>query len=43
MNQRAQHQLLKQGKKSWLSRERMLLLDALQFDWKPILGKSCNK
>jgi len=41
MNQRAQYQLLKQGKKSWLSEDRMALLDALGFDWNPIIGKSC--
>lgn len=43
MNQRAQYQSLKLGKNSWLSTERVELLDNVQFDWKPILGKSCNR
>ncbi|KAL7535370.1 hypothetical protein ACHAXR_006448 [Thalassiosira sp. AJA248-18] len=43
MNQRAQYQSLQQGKKSWLTPDRVGLLDSLQFDWKPILGKSYNK
>ncbi|KAL7530210.1 hypothetical protein ACHAXR_003364 [Thalassiosira sp. AJA248-18] len=42
MNQRAQYQSLKLGKKSWLSIDRVELLDNIQFDWKPILGKSYN-
>lgn len=41
MNQRAQYQLLKQGKKSWLSVERVRMLDAIGFDWSPNVVKSC--
>ncbi|KAL7534976.1 hypothetical protein ACHAXR_006186 [Thalassiosira sp. AJA248-18] len=40
MNQRAQYQLLKQGKRNWLSTDRMALLNAIGFDWNPIIGKS---
>mmetsp|Transcript_5937 Transcript_5937/g.12991 ORF Transcript_5937/g.12991 Transcript_5937/m.12991 type:complete len:544 (+) Transcript_5937:41-1672(+) len=43
MNQRAQFQLLRQGKKSWLTDERVALLDNLGFDWNPIIGKSCSR
>jgi hypothetical protein len=39
MNQRAQFQLLKQGKKNWLSDDRLSLLNAIGFDWSPISGK----
>ncbi|KAL7548923.1 hypothetical protein ACHAWF_012189 [Thalassiosira exigua] len=38
MNQRAQYQLRKQGKKSWLSEERIEMLNAVQFDWNPVVG-----
>ncbi|KAL7536640.1 hypothetical protein ACHAXR_007313 [Thalassiosira sp. AJA248-18] len=40
MNQRAQYHLLKQGKKSWLTRDRVELLDAIGFDWNAIIGKT---
>jgi hypothetical protein len=40
MNQRAQYQLILQGKSSWLSQDRIRLLDMLGFDWNPIIGKS---
>jgi len=42
MNQRAQYQLLRQGKKSWLSEDHAELLDAAGFDWNPVIGKSCK-
>jgi hypothetical protein len=31
--------LFRQGKKSWLSEDRVRLLDALGFAWNPIIGK----
>ena len=40
MNQRAQYQMLRQQKKSWLSEDRVRLLDALGFEWNPTIGKS---
>ncbi|KAL7444627.1 hypothetical protein ACHAXH_008581, partial [Discostella pseudostelligera] len=43
MNQRAQYQMLKKGKPSWLSEDRVALLDRLGFDWNPIIGKSCKR
>eukprot|EP00571_Detonula_confervacea_P006168 CAMPEP_0172316748 /NCGR_PEP_ID=MMETSP1058-20130122/29365_1 /TAXON_ID=83371 /ORGANISM="Detonula confervacea, Strain CCMP 353" /LENGTH=532 /DNA_ID=CAMNT_0013031147 /DNA_START=46 /DNA_END=1647 /DNA_ORIENTATION=- len=42
MNQRAQYRLMRQGKKSWLSEDRVRFLDAICFDWNPIIGKSCK-
>jgi hypothetical protein len=39
MNQRAQYQLLRQGKSSWLSQDRIRLMDILGFDWNPIIRK----
>ena len=36
-------QLLKQGKKNWLTEERIGLLDEIDFDWNPILGDSSKK
>lgn len=39
MNQRAQFQLLKHGKKNWLSEDRLAMLNAIGFDWSPISGK----
>ena len=38
--QRAQYQNVQQGKKSWLTEERVALLDEIGFDWNPIIGKS---
>lgn len=43
MNQRAQYNLLKQGKKSWLNEDRVALLNAIGFDWNPIVGKTVAK
>ena len=40
MNQRAQYQLLRHGKASWLSQNRIRLMNILGFDWNPIIGKS---
>ena len=40
MNQRAQYQRLRQGKASWLSQNRIRLMNILGFDWNPIIGKS---
>jgi len=40
MNQRAQYQLLKQGKKTWLTPERVELLNGIGFEWNPRIGKS---
>ena len=40
MNQRAQYQLLPHGKASWLSQNRIRLMNILGFDWNPIIGKS---
>mmetsp|Transcript_27486 Transcript_27486/g.58068 ORF Transcript_27486/g.58068 Transcript_27486/m.58068 type:complete len:535 (+) Transcript_27486:232-1836(+) len=40
MNLRAQLQLLKQGKKNWLTDERIALLDEIGFEWNPVLAKS---
>lgn len=37
MNQRAQYQMLRQGKKTWLSEDRVWLLDTLSFDWNPTI------
>ena len=43
MNQRAQYQLLKDGKKSWLSNERVQILDDVGFEWAPVSNKSKKK
>ncbi|KAL7535672.1 hypothetical protein ACHAXR_008942 [Thalassiosira sp. AJA248-18] len=43
MNQRAQHQSFKQGKKNWLSTDRIALLDAIEFNWKPRTKKRRGK
>ena len=40
MNQRAQYNLLKVGKRSWLTQDRVTLLDAIGFDWNLIVRKS---
>lgn len=37
MNQRAQYRLLRQGKKAWLTEERVTLLDDIGFEWNPTL------
>ena len=36
-------QLLKQGKKNWLTEERIGLLDEIDFDWNPIMGDNSKK
>lgn len=43
MNQRAQYQLLKDGKKSWLSNERVKILNDVGFEWNPVSAKSKKK
>ena len=42
MNQRSQRQLLKKGKskRSWLTPDRISLLDAIGFDWNPTASKA---
>jgi hypothetical protein len=43
MNQRAQYNQLKSGKKSWLSGERVQMLNDIGFDWNLLVGKSRRK
>jgi hypothetical protein len=38
MNQRAQYQMLRQEKKSWLSGDRVWLLDSIGFEWNPTIA-----
>ena len=43
MNQRAQHQLIQQGRRSWLTQERIDLLNAIGFNWKPAIASRTNR
>ena len=43
MNQRAQYRLLHQGKKTWLTEDRVRLLDDIGFDWEPTLESGKKK
>lgn len=36
-------QMLKQGKKNWLTEDRIELLNEIDFDWNPILGEKSKK
>ena len=38
-----QYQLLKDGKKSWLSTERVKILNDVGFEWNPVSAKSKKK